>query len=201
MIETLASPGISTSTLEQETGIPISSLKFFPHGIDRIIPYRTQGSLYEEVCFNSLNENLNTGFAIGPHLVDKMLGGKGYGTGGLVRPDGILLETIDEKVRLKTYYEFKSGNAERSDKSIPNKIEGFIVLTKMLQANPRLLPQMIKNVIGEYFFIPDEIEIPNNINVVFYTPDERKPLDGVPYVKFKTRQLPTIYRNSANIYN
>lgn len=193
MVETL-SPSFSESAAQnQEIGFGSSSLQFFHHGIDSLVKDRSQGYLYEEVCFTAINEKINSGLVIGPHLIDSMFNKKEYKIADAIRPDGIWLDKTNQSVILKTFYEFKSGSSEKSDESIPKKIKGFKDLSGRLRAHPTLLPKMLKNSIGYYFNIPDKIEIPENIEFIFYTPDIRQPNDGVPFVKYQTHRVPILY--------
>lgn len=129
---------------------------------------------YEDLCFQAIADKLKpNNFAIGPHIIDDMLGISSVVTTGVARPDAIIFE-IDglDRWKIKRLCEFKSGKGN----GIANKLDGFSKLLSNLREHKYFLPTLLVEYLGENICAPSDIIVPpdNKIEVMILKPKIRE---------------------------
>lgn len=152
-----------------EPEIPRTFIQIYPHAIDLVNGSENRSAVYETRCFSFLQERMQKGMLVGPHLVDYMFGND-PSAGGLIRPDALLLTTIEDESVLTGMAEFKSGKGNGFER----KLDGFALLLEKLRQKPSMLPEMIYYAVGEYIETPASIVIPpdEEIEITFLSPFE-----------------------------
>ena len=137
------------------------------NGIDLCISTRFPSFKYEDYAFSSLLSRIGNGFALGPHLIDDVLGSNA-GFQFEIRPDAFIFKQDKDEWVMTSLVEFKSG----ANNGFHKKIHGFSHLLESLRSRPDFLVSSLNDTVGEYITVPQKVLIPHDkqIQVTFVGP-------------------------------